>query len=97
MQLCDVLLQRWPSPVVALNRLAATSLVPGADLDDVLGQLDVLARDPALERYAYLSATRADVLTRLGRRQEAHAAYGVAIELSDNETERRFLRARRSL
>ncbi len=93
----DALLLRWPSPVVALNRLAATSLVPGADLEDVLGQLDVLARDPTLERYAYLSATRADVLSRLGRQREARAAYDQAIELTDNETERRFLRARRSL
>jgi RNA polymerase sigma-70 factor (ECF subfamily) len=92
----DALLLQWPSPVVALNRLAATSLVPGADLDDVLGQLDVLARDPVLERYAYLSATRADVLSRLGRQTEARAAYEVAIELTDNETERRFLRAQGS-
>ena len=92
----DALLLQWPSPVVALNRLAATSLVPGADLDDVLAQLDVLALDPTLQRYAYLSATRADVLARLGRQREARAAYDVAIELTDNETERRFLRARRS-
>ncbi len=92
----DALLLQWPSPVVALNRLAAASLVPGADLGDVLGQLDVLARDPTLERYAYLSATRADVLVRLGRQVEARTAYDQAIALTDNETERRFLRARRS-
>ncbi len=92
----DALLLQWPSPVVALNRLAAASLVPGADLDDVLGQLDVLALDPALERYAYLAATRADILTRLGRQGEARTAYDQAIALTDNETERRFLLARRS-
>ena len=80
----DALLLRWPSPVVALNRLAATSLVPGADLDEVLGRLDVLAQDPVLERYSYLAATRADVLSRLGRQHEARAAYDVAIELTDN-------------
>ena len=92
----DALLLRWPSPVVALNRLAATSLVPGADLEEVLGRLDVLGQDPVLQRYSYLAATRADVLSRLGRQREARAAYDTAIELSDNETERRFLRARRS-
>jgi RNA polymerase sigma-70 factor (ECF subfamily) len=91
----DALLLTWPSPVVALNRLAATSLVPGADLPAVLAELDVLALDPTLERYAYVAATRADVLSRLGRQPEARAAYDIAIELSDNETERRFLRARR--
>ncbi len=93
----DALLLRWPSPVVELNRLAAASLVPGADLADVLGELDVLALDPALDRYAYLSATRADVLARLGRQREARTAYDQAIALTDNETERRFLRARRSI
>ena len=92
----DALLLRWPSPVVALNRLAATSLVPGADLEEVLGRLDVLGQDPVLQRYSYLAATRADVLSRLGRQRDARAAYDTAIELSDNETERRFLRARRS-
>jgi RNA polymerase sigma-70 factor (ECF subfamily) len=92
----DALLLRWPSPVVALNRLAATSLEPGAELEEVLGRLDVLGQDPVLQRYPYLEATRADVLSRLGRQREARAAYDAAIELSDNETERRFLRARRS-
>ncbi len=92
----DALLVRWPTPVVALNRLAATSLVPGADLEDVLGRLEVLALDPTLERYAYVAATRADVLSRLGRQREARTAYDTAIGLTDNEAERSFLRARRS-
>ena len=70
--------------------------MPGADLEEVLGRLDVLGQDPVLQRYSYLAATRADVLSRLGRQREARAAYDTAIELSDNETERRFLRARRS-
>src|SRR4029453_15701427 len=39
----DALLLRWPSPIVALNRAAAMSLVPGADLDRVLADLDDLA------------------------------------------------------
>lgn len=92
----DGLLRRWPNPVVALNRVAATSLVPGADLGVVLGELDRLAGDHSLDGYAYLPATRADVLTRLGRRIEARAAYDDAISLTVNETERRFLQRRRA-
>ena len=91
----DALLLNWPSPVVALNRTAATSLLPAADLDKVLGQLDQLAAEPALSRYAYLPATRADVLARLGRVADAQAAYDAAIALTDNSTERQFLQRRR--
>lgn len=92
----DALLLWWPTPVVALNRAAAASLVPGADLAAVLAELDQLSSEPALRRYVYLPATRADVLVRLGRRVEARAAYDEAIVLTVNETERRFLRHRRA-
>ena len=91
----DALLTRWPSPIVALNRAAAQSLVPGADLGRVLADLDALTGEPALKSYCYLPATRADVLKRLGRRSEASAAYAEAIELTANDTERRFLIGRR--
>ncbi|MFC6162359.1 RNA polymerase sigma factor [Kribbella jiaozuonensis] len=90
----DAMMVSWPTPIVALNRAAAHSLVPGADLDTVLDELDALSKEPALATYAYLPATRADVLTRLGRADEAADAYREAIELTANETERRFLTAR---
>ncbi|GAA3135055.1 RNA polymerase sigma-70 factor (ECF subfamily) [Kribbella aluminosa] len=90
----DAMLVSWPTPIVELNRAAAHSLVPGADLTAVLTELDALADEPALAAYAYLPATRADVLTRLGRRDEAAAAYHQAIQLTANETERRFLTSR---
>jgi RNA polymerase sigma-70 factor (ECF subfamily) len=93
----DALLTRWPSPVVALNRIAAASFVPGADLPQALAQLDSLCDEPALQRYPYLQATRADILVRLGRMSEARAAYDHALDLTDNEAERRFLRGRRLL
>ena len=64
----DALMRAWPSPVVALNRAAARSRLPGADLDAVLREIDDLA--PALAGYPYLPATRADVLTRLGGRRK---------------------------
>ena len=90
----DAMLVSWPTPIVALNRAAAHSLVPGADLNTVLGELDALSKEPALATYAYLPATRADVLTRLGRTDEAAEAYREAIQLTANETERRSLTAR---
>jgi len=92
----DALMARWPSPVVALNRVAARSLEPGADLARLLGELDLLAYEPALRSYCYLPATRADVLSRLGRADLATAAYDEALELSVNETERRFLMRRKA-
>jgi RNA polymerase sigma-70 factor, ECF subfamily len=92
----DALLVRWPTPIVALNRAAAHSLVPGADLNRVLSELDELGGEPALASYSYLPATRADVLSRLGRAAEATAAYDEAIALTSNETERRFLSRRRA-
>jgi RNA polymerase sigma-70 factor (ECF subfamily) len=92
----DAMLLGWPSPIVALNRAAAQSLVPGADLVAVLGELDALGKEPALKAYAYLPATRADVLARLRRPAEAAAAYDAAIALTANGAEQRFLRRRRA-
>jgi RNA polymerase sigma-70 factor (ECF subfamily) len=93
----DALMTRWPSPVVALNRLAARSLEPGADLCALLHQLDSLGDEPTLRAYCYLPATRADVLARLGRRTEAARAYDHALRLSANDTERRFLLRRKAM
>jgi RNA polymerase sigma-70 factor (ECF subfamily) len=92
----DAMLLGWPSPIVALNRAAAQSLVPGADLVAVLAELDALGKEPALKAYAYLPATRADVLARLRRPAEAAAAYDAAIALTANGAEQRFLRRRRA-
>jgi RNA polymerase sigma-70 factor (ECF subfamily) len=90
--LYDRLLQVWPSPVVALNRAVAVSMVrgPAAALDDI----DVLEQDGRLAGYHYLPAVRADLLRRLGRLDEAATAYRAALELADNEAERAFLAGR---
>ncbi|WP_433160376.1 RNA polymerase sigma factor [Kribbella sp. CA-247076] len=90
----DAMMVSWPTPIVALNRAAARSLVPGADLDAVLDELDALGNEPALKSYAYLPAARADILARLGRCREAADAYRQAITLTANEAERRFLTQR---
>jgi RNA polymerase sigma-70 factor (ECF subfamily) len=81
--------QRWPSPVVALNKAVAVGFATG--LEAGLAALDALVDEPALAGYPYLPAARADVLRRLGRSQEAHAAYERAIALTHNQVERQFL------
>ncbi len=92
----DAMMVSWPTPIVALNRAAARSLVPGADLAEVLEELDALGNEPALRSYAYLPAARADVLARLGKCKAAAEAYGEAVALTTNEAERRFLNRRRA-
>ena len=89
--LYDLLLLTWPSPVVALNRAAALAMRDGAEVGLVaLGALDA----SALAGYHYLPAARADLLRRLGRREEAASAYREALALVDNTTERTFLQRR---
>jgi RNA polymerase sigma-70 factor (ECF subfamily) len=90
--LYDQLLLVWPSPVVALNRAVAVSMVRGPEAG--LAEIGALVRDGRLDGYHYLPAVQADLLRRLGRRDEAAAAYQAALELVDNEAERRFLAAR---
>ncbi|MGW0197377.1 RNA polymerase sigma factor [Nonomuraea sp. NPDC003201] len=90
--LYDELLSVWPSPVVALNRTVAVSMVsgPARALDEVAE----LEKDGRLARYQYLPAIKADLLHRLGRREEASIAYRQALELTGNEAEREFLTER---
>jgi RNA polymerase sigma-70 factor (ECF subfamily) len=90
--LYDVLLGIAPSPVVELNRAAAVAMAEGPEAGLVL--LDQLTASGALPRYHLLPAARADLLRRLGRGDEAAAAYREAIALAGNEAERRFLNRR---
>jgi RNA polymerase sigma-70 factor, ECF subfamily len=90
--LYDRLLLAWPSPVVALNRAVAVSMVRGPEAG--LAELGALAGDDRLDGYHYLPAVRADLLRRLGRHDEAATAYRAAMDLVDNEAERQFLAAR---
>ncbi|MEV0426330.1 DUF6596 domain-containing protein [Micromonospora sp. NPDC050495] len=93
-RLYDELRKRWPSPVVALNRAVAVSMVDGPAA--ALAEVDALAADPRLAGYHYLPAIRADLLRRLDRPAEAATAYRAALDLVDNEAERDFLTARLS-
>ena len=90
--LYDELLGVWPSPVVALNRAIAVSMVDGPEAG--LAVLDVLESGGRLAGYRYLPAARADMLRRLGRPADAAAAYRTALDLADNEAERAFLTRR---
>ncbi|WP_018562600.1 MULTISPECIES: RNA polymerase sigma factor [unclassified Streptomyces] len=90
--LYDRLLSLWPSPVVALNRTVPVSMAHGPGV--ALAQVEALEQDGRLSRYQYLPAIKADLLQRLGRTDEAAAAYRQALELTGNEAERAFLTAR---
>ena len=89
LQLYDQLLTMAPTPVVALNRAVAVAEVHGPAL--ALAVVDSLD----LDGYHLLHATRADLLRRLGRHDEAAAAYDAAVLLAGNVAERRFLEERR--
>ena len=90
--LYDLLMRRWPSPVVALNRAVAVGFADGPA--EGLAALDALAASPELAGYGYLSASRAEFLGRLGRTGEARLAYEEALLLTANAVERGFLAAR---
>jgi RNA polymerase sigma-70 factor, ECF subfamily len=76
------------SPVVELNRAAA--IAEAGDVEAALAVVDRLE----LDRYHYLHATRAELLRRLERIEEARAAYARALELVHSDAERRFLERR---
>jgi RNA polymerase sigma-70 factor (ECF subfamily) len=88
--LYERLLLLHPSPVVALNRAVAVSFAEGPAA--ALPLVDALEGD--LDGYHLWHATRADLFRRLGRREEAIAAYHRARELAQNDAERRFLSRR---
>jgi RNA polymerase sigma-70 factor (ECF subfamily) len=77
------------SPVVELNRAVAVAQA-GAP-ERALAIVEGLDR---LDGYQYLHSTRAELLRRLGRRDDARAAYERALDLARTEPERRFLRRR---
>jgi RNA polymerase sigma-70 factor (ECF subfamily) len=78
------------SPVVELNRAVAVAMADGPAAGLVL----VDALSDRLDGYQYLHATRADLLRRLGRREEAVRAYARALDLGPSDTEREYLERR---
>jgi RNA polymerase sigma-70 factor (ECF subfamily) len=85
------LLRLQPSPVVELNRGVALAMADGPETG--LAAIDAVH---GLDDYRYLHSARADLLRRLGRKDEARAAYERALELEPNDAERAFLEGRLS-
>ena len=84
------LVEVQPSPVIELNRAVAVAMAEGA-----AAGLELMAPLAAvLDGYQPFHAARADLLRRLGRRDEATAAYVRAIALTTNDAEREFLNGR---
>jgi predicted RNA polymerase sigma factor len=88
-ELYGALAERTPSPVVELNRAVAIGMAfgPAAGLELV----DALTSEPSLERYHLLPSVRGDLLTKLGRFDEARAEFERAASLTRNERERTLL------
>ena len=81
-----------PGPVVELNRAVAIGEADGPAV--ALPLVEALAAGGRLDGYHLLHATRADLLRRAGRPQEAAASYRAALDLAPTEAEGRFLRRR---
>lgn len=88
--LYDMLLALAPSPVVKLNRAIAVWKIEGPepalhDLEDIAAELD---------GYYLLHATRGELLSELGRREQARAEQLRALDLTENPAERSLLQRR---
>jgi RNA polymerase sigma-70 factor (ECF subfamily) len=93
--LYDRLLTLQRGPIVRLNRAVAVAMVEGPEAG--LRLLDTLEQEGALAEQHLFHAARAELLRRLSRGQAAQRAYQRALELVNNEPERRFLLRRRAL
>ncbi|MFL5616888.1 MAG: RNA polymerase sigma factor [Gemmatimonadaceae bacterium] len=87
--LYDVLLRIDPTPIIELNRAVAVAMRDGAERGLTL--VDAILARGDLASYHLAHAARADLLAKLGRREEAIGAYERALELATLEPERRFL------
>jgi RNA polymerase sigma factor (sigma-70 family) len=87
--LYDALAQVAPSPVVELNRAVAVAMAYGAAAG--LAIVDELTTEPALQNYHLLPSVRGDLLTRLGRLDEARGEFERAAALTSNACERTLL------
>ncbi len=88
-QLYDQLLTIAPNPVVALNRAVAVAELDGPGV--ALAEVSALE----LDSYHLFHSTRAELLGRLGRYDEARAGYARAMELTNNAAERALLAQKR--
>jgi RNA polymerase sigma factor (sigma-70 family) len=78
------------SPIIELNRAVAVGMAEGPDV--ALAIVDRLVREPALKGYHLLPSVRGDLLHKLGRHEEARAAFEAAAALAGNRREQDLLR-----
>ncbi len=80
------------SPIIELNRAVAVGMAEGPEAALVI--VDGLAHEPALKTYHLLGSVRGDLLQKLGRFEEARAAFDAAAELAGNRREQDLLKRR---
>lgn len=88
-ELYNLLYERKPTPIVALNRAIATGQARGPE--NGLAELDTIPDLPKLKSYPFYSAARGEFLRRAGRPEDAHACFETALSLARNPSEVRFL------
>jgi predicted RNA polymerase sigma factor len=80
------------SPIIELNRAVAVGMAEGPEAG--LQIVDRLVHEPALKTYHLLPSVRGDLLRKLGRCEEARAAFDAAAELARNKREHDLLKRR---
>jgi RNA polymerase sigma-70 factor (ECF subfamily) len=90
--LYGVLLSAHPSPVIEVNRAVAVAMARSPE--EGLALLDELDKREVLSEFHLLPAARADLLRRLGNKDQAADSYRKALSLATNDVEVRFLRRR---
>jgi RNA polymerase sigma-70 factor (ECF subfamily) len=90
--LYEELMRITASPIVALNHAAAVAMAQGCERG--LSFIEAANADGALQNYYLFHASRADLLRRLRRFEEADAAYQTALSLTTNRVEQNYIRRR---
>ncbi len=90
--LYDVLADADPSPVIELNRAVAVAMRDGPEAG--LASIDAILDRGDLADYHLAHSARAELCRRLGRTADARTSYERALELAQQEPERRFLKRR---
>ena len=90
--LYEELMRITSSPIVALNHAAAVAMAEGFERG--LALIEAVGADGALQNYYLFHASRADLLRRLHRYDEATTAYVTALSLTTNQVEQNYIRRR---
>jgi RNA polymerase sigma-70 factor (ECF subfamily) len=90
--LYEELMRISSSPIVALNHAAAVAM--GEGVEKGLALIDAIGAGGTLQNYYLFHASRADLLRRLHRHEEARTAYLMALSLTTNHVEQQYIRRR---